>query len=80
MPTPPEYRAIARTVGSSVRAELARHDKTQRDLAACLGLTEHTVGKRLSGESSFDVVELARVAKWLNVDAAVFKIPNEIVA
>lgn len=80
MPTPPEYRAITQTVGSTVRAELARYGKTQDDLATCLGLTRQTVAKRLSGESAFDVVELAMVAKWLGIDAGIFNLSNEGVA
>lgn len=80
MPTPPEYRAVAQHVGSAVRAELARHGKTNGDLGACLNLTAQTVGRRLSGESPFDVVELAMVARWLDVDVAVFALPTEVVA
>lgn len=75
-----EFREVARTIGSTVRAELARHGKTQGDLGSCLNLTAQTVGKRLSGESPFDVVELAMVAKWLGIDVGVFNLPTEIVA
>lgn len=78
MQPPLEFREVARTIGSAVRAELARYDKTQDDLAACLNLTRQTVGKRLSGESPFDVVELAMVAKWLGIDVGVFNLPTEI--
>lgn len=76
MPTPPEYRPLAQAVGSTVRAELARHGKTNGDLGKCLNLNIGTVAKRLSGESAFDVVELAMVAEWLGIDAGVFNISS----
>lgn len=62
--TPTEY---AEAIGSEVRAELARQRKTQADLAAALGVTPATAARRLDGSSPFDVLELAKVANWLNV-------------
>lgn len=54
-------------VAGAVRAELARHKKTAADLAAALGMTQHTVGKRLGGKVAFDVKELAAISAWLDV-------------
>lgn len=68
MPTPPEYADIARQVGANVRAELARHQKTQADLAQRLGISAQTAGWRVSGDKPFTAVEVAIVARWLNVD------------
>lgn len=63
-------RQAADRVAGEVRAELARQRKSASDLAAALGITPHTAGRRLSGETPFDVVELARVATWLGVAMA----------
>lgn len=64
-PTPTEY---AEAVAAEVRAEMGRKRKSQADLAATLAITTATAGRRLSGEVPFDVIELMRVADWLDVD------------
>lgn len=63
-------RAAGARVAGEVRAELARQRKTAADLSAALGVTQHTAGRRISGEVPFDVIELAQVAIWLGVPLA----------
>lgn len=60
----------ASLVAGQVRAELARHNKTAGDLADALGVTQHTVGRRLSGKVPFTAAELVQTAAWLGVDTA----------
>ena len=52
---------------SNVRAEMARQGRTQRDLAALLGVSQPTVSARLTGRKDFTVAELRRIAAWLGV-------------
>lgn len=55
------------TVASTVRAELARRDKTQADLAAVLHLSTAAVSRRLSGQVPWDLVELDATARFLGL-------------
>ena len=58
----------AEAVASDVRAEMARQRKTQAELATVLGVTAHTVGRRLSGDVPFNVIELVQIGLWLGVE------------
>lgn len=66
--TPHEEAAIR--VADEVRAELARQRKTAAELAAVLGIGQHTVGTRLKGAVPFNVVELIATASWLGVSVS----------
>lgn len=55
------------TIAGEVRALLAKRRKTATDLAAILGITPHTAGRRLSGRVAFTVAELFIIASWLDV-------------
>lgn len=46
---------------------MARRRKTGIELALFLGLTQHTVGRRLNGLTPFTMIELIRVAAWLDL-------------
>lgn len=59
--------AASRAVADEVRVEMARQRKTAADLALVLGVTQHTAGKRLNGQSSFTFAELAAAAEWLGL-------------
>jgi transcriptional regulator with XRE-family HTH domain len=65
--TPTDYCAA---VAAEVRAEMARQGRSRADLAGALGVTPATAARRFSGETPFDVYELALVADWLGVDPA----------
>lgn len=67
---------VAERSASEVRAELAKQRRTATELAAVLGITPQTVGRRLSGETPFDVIELVSAAEWLGVDPRQF-IPSQ---
>lgn len=58
------------TVGATVRAEMARRRRTQRQLAEVLGISQTQVSRRLLGEISFNVDELALVATFLGMTVA----------
>lgn len=59
--------AAALSVANELRAELARQRKTATELAAVLGITQHTMGKRLNGSTTFNLVELFQAAAWLGL-------------
>ncbi|PZG11301.1 hypothetical protein C1I95_27405 [Micromonospora craterilacus] len=58
-----------------MRAELARQQKSQRDVAAQVGLSQASVQLRLVGERPFRAEELAIIADWLGVPAGQFLPP-----
>lgn len=62
-------------IAAEVRAELARQNKTQRELADRLCITQPSVQLRLSGQRPFRAEELAVIADWLGVPAAQFLPP-----
>lgn len=60
--------AVRATIASAVRAEVARHRKTQREVALVLGLPQPSVSKRLLGEVPFRAEEIAAIAAWLDIE------------
>lgn len=54
-------------VGRNVRAEMARNDLTQADIAARLRLTQPAVSRRLTGDVPFNVDELSIVSRAVGV-------------
>ena len=54
-------------VVAAIRAEMASQQRTGEALAHVLGVTEPTVATRLDGETTFDLVEIERVAAWLSL-------------
>jgi hypothetical protein len=61
-------------VVAAIRAEMASQQRTASALAHLLGVTEPTVATRLAGETTFDLVEIERVAGWLGLS------PTELLA
>ncbi|MCC4906927.1 helix-turn-helix transcriptional regulator [Microbacterium sp. cx-59] len=59
-------------LAGEMRAELARQKRTASDLAAALGITPHTVGRRLNGDVPFNMIELATACRWLGIDLTEF--------
>lgn len=64
----PEREQIA----TEIRVEMARQQKTQRDVAGWLGLPQGSVSKRLSGEFAFKAEEIAVLARMFKVPASRF--------
>lgn len=59
---------IARqAIAAEVRAALARHDKSQRDLAAVIRIDQASTWARLRGKRSFRAEEIAVIAAWLDM-------------
>jgi transcriptional regulator with XRE-family HTH domain len=46
---------------------MARHQKSQLDLAEALGKSQAFVSRRLRGELAFDIGELDQIATWLGI-------------
>ncbi len=59
-------------IAAEVRAELARQQKVQRDLAAVLQVDAGSANLRLSGKRSFRAEELVTIADWLGVPVIQF--------
>ena len=58
---------VALRFADEIRAEMARKRLTATDLAAALGITPHTVGRRLNGDSPFNVIELVKAAQFVGI-------------
>jgi transcriptional regulator with XRE-family HTH domain len=63
-------RADSTGIAANIRAELARRDITQGQLAELLGLTTTPMSKRLRGQMPFRDHELVRIAEFLNISIA----------
>lgn len=55
------------TIARNLSGELARHRKTQADLAELLGISEKTVSERLHGQGSFTTDQLSQTASMLDM-------------
>ncbi|MBN9210525.1 MAG: hypothetical protein BGO45_04700 [Microbacterium sp. 71-36] len=60
-------RLASQRVAAELRAELARQKRSGRELSVVLGISEHTMGRRLNGETPFNMVELAAACLWLGI-------------
>jgi transcriptional regulator with XRE-family HTH domain len=54
-------------VSTEIRVLLARHGRTQADLADYLGLSAFAVSRRMTGAITWDVDELQQVADYFQV-------------
>ena len=52
------------------RAELARQKRTAGEAAAAIGVTPHTMGRRLNGDVPLNMVEHAALCRWLGIEPA----------
>lgn len=62
--------SFSQTVASTVKAEMARRNVTQRQVAEALGIAQTQVSRRLLGRISFNVDELQTVANLLDIPVA----------
>jgi transcriptional regulator with XRE-family HTH domain len=62
---------VQNSVADNVRAEMARRNKSQADIAQQLGITRQGISRRLLGRTPFDVDEIAAIARYLNVPVGV---------
>ncbi len=62
--TPTAHREA---VAAEVRAWMGRRKATQTDLASALSKSQAYISRRLSGEVSFDVDDLSRLAEFFDV-------------
>lgn len=54
---------------SSIRAEAARRNLSQRELAEHLGISQAALSRRMSGANPWDLDELDRLASLFGMDA-----------
>lgn len=62
---------LTQMVAAEVRAELARRQITQQQLAAAIGLSQASVSERLRGKTPFTTEDLEKVSAALGVHPAV---------
>lgn len=61
---------IPHLVAAEVRALMARHRRSQAQIAAVLGMTQTAVSRRLHGTPAFTIAELVRLADHFDVPLA----------
>lgn len=71
---------LARHVGVEVDLIMRIRDKKRTELAHLLGISPQTVVRRLNGEFSFDLIELQKVAEWLDVPVQRLTDPQQSLA
>lgn len=64
----------------NLRAELARQQRRQGELAEVWGLSEMAVSRRLSGAVEITVSQLISAAAWLKLDVAALLPSSAVVA
>ena len=47
----------------NLRAEMARHRLSIKDLAACIGVSENAFRNRLAGKTEFTMLEIVRIKR-----------------
>lgn len=65
--TQPGALTLTERVAGAVRAEMARAQMTQRQLAVVIGVQQPNVSLRLQGKHPFSTVELDKIAAALGV-------------
>jgi len=65
-------QTLTEAVAAEVRAEMARQQKQQGDLARHLRVTQATISRRLAGKASFRIEDLQEIATFLNVPVSSF--------
>jgi transcriptional regulator with XRE-family HTH domain len=70
------------SIAAEIRAEMARQNKTQSELAEAIRTTQATASYRLRGLNAFAAEELVLIADWLGVPVTQFLVlePAEAVA
>lgn len=57
-------------IAAEIRAEMARQQRSQRELADALSYTQQAVSRRLAGHVAIDLNELDLIARFLGVSVA----------
>jgi plasmid maintenance system antidote protein VapI len=55
-------------MAAEIRAEMARQQRKQGDLAHALGISKAGMSQRLNGHQELTVNEVVRIAAWLECD------------
>lgn len=58
------------SVAANLRAEIARHQRRQADLADIWGISEMAVSRRVNGFVPISAEQAAQAAEWLGMDVA----------
>lgn len=69
---PPVVDPAARAVGDRVKAEMERQSIRQSAVAKRLGMSQGAVSRRIVGVVPFDVAELEKLARLLDVPVTSF--------
>lgn len=58
---------VSRSVTANIRAELARRDLRQPDLATALNMHPMSVSKRMTGQVGWSIDEVQAAADWFGI-------------
>lgn len=67
---PSQPRTLRELVAAEVRAQLARQQISQQELAKAIGLSQASISERLRGKTPFTTDDLERIADALGVHPA----------
>jgi transcriptional regulator with XRE-family HTH domain len=70
-----EQDGATELVAAEIRAEMARQRVSHADVAAKLGVSRPWLSRRLSGDTSMSVDDVAKIAEALGVPLAQFTAP-----
>lgn len=56
-------------VSSTIKAELARKGRTEKELAQAIGVSDSTLRRKMKNSGTFSLQEIGRIARVLHVDA-----------
>lgn len=68
---------VIERIATAVRMEAARRKLNQTDVGKILGLSRFTMSRRMSGEQTFTVAELARLAEVWDIPLSRL-VPDEV--
>lgn len=78
--TLPPTQSLTHRVATEVRAEMARHQVSQRQLCSVLNISQPQLSKRLLGTIAFDTAELDRLAEHFGIPVERFLVAPAIPA
>jgi len=65
-----EITGTGQAIAAAVRAEMARQDRKQHELAAVLDISQQAVSRRWRGEMPWRADEIVETARWLGIPVA----------
>ena len=58
-------------VSSTIKAELARKGRTEKELAMAIGISDSTLRRKMKNSGTFSLYEIGRIARVLHIDGSI---------